>query len=283
MPDNFQISVIIPNYNRAELLVKAIQSALKQTLPVLEILVCDDGSTDNSKDLVAQLNHPKVKWINCGKNGRPAIPRNRGIKESKGNWLAFIDNDDEWLPNKLEEQVKRIQTHQLKAVCTNAYDVKLNDSNSPKPLLGYTNSEITFSDLIKENNVVCSSMLVSKDVLLTYSLFPEEPEFKAIEDYVLWLRLSTQLNIGYINQPLLKYLNENQTSIRTAHSDPYVIFELAFNNLDNWLRGKNFKLTALQQKSYKAAKQNVKRRGVPTEWSEFQRKLNSKLNQIFKS
>lgn len=283
MPDNFQISVIIPNYNRAELLVKAIQSALQQTSAVLEVIVCDDGSTDNSKDLVTQLNHPKVKWIDCGKNGRPAIPRNIGIKESKGNWLAFLDNDDEWLPNKLEEQVNCIKAHQLKAVCTNAFDIKLNDPNSSKLLLSYPNSEITFSDLIKENNVICSSMLVAKEVLTDFSFFPEEPEYKAIEDYVLWLRLSTQFKIGYINRALVKYLNENQTSIRTAQSDPYVIFELAFNNLDRWLKHKDLKLTALQRADYKAAKQNVKRRGVPTEWSEFQRKLNSKLNQIFKS
>lgn len=283
MPDNFQISVVIPNYNRAERLIKAIQSALEQTLPVLEVLVCDDGSTDHSKDLVAQLNHPKVKWINCGKNGRPAIPRNIGIKESSGNWLAFLDNDDEWLPNKLEEQFKSIIAQQIKAVCTNAFDIKLNDLNSSKLLLSYPNSEITFSDLVKENNVICSSMLVSKDVLLNYSYFPEEPEFKAIEDYVLWLRLSTQINIGYIGQPLVKYLNENQTSIRTAHSDPYVIFDLAFNNLDSWLKSKNIRLTALQRNDYKAAKQNVKRRGVPTEWSELKRKLNSKINQIFRS
>lgn len=282
MPESSQISVVIPNYNRSELLVKAIKSVLQQTFPVLEVIVCDDGSTDNSKDLVAQLNHPKVKWIDCGKNGRPAIPRNIGIKQSKGNWLAFLDNDDEWLPNKLEEQVNCIKAHQLNAVCTNAFDVKLNDPNSSKLLLNYPNSEITFSDLIKENNVICSSMLVAKEVLTDFSFFPEEPEYKAIEDYVLWLRLSTQMKIGYINQPLVKYLNESQTSIRTASSDPYTIFELAFNNLENWLSDKNLKLSAIQRKSYKAAKLNVKRRGVPTEWSEFKRKLNSKLNQIFK-
>lgn len=282
MPESSQISVVIPNYNRSELLVKAIKSVLQQTFPVLEVIVCDDGSTDNSKDLVAQLNHPKVKWIDCGKNGRPAIPRNIGIKQSKGNWLAFLDNDDEWLPNKLEEQVNCIKAHQLKAVCTNAFDVKLNDPNSSKLLLNYPNSEITFSDLIKENNVICSSMLVAKEVLTDFSFFPEEPEYKAIEDYVLWLRLSTQMKIGYINQPLVKYLNESQTSIRTASSDPYTIFELAFNNLENWLSDKNLKLSTIQLKSYKAAKLNVKRRGVPTEWSEFKRKLNSKLNQIFK-
>ena len=106
--DDVKISVIIPNYNRSELLKKAITSVLNQSYAVLEILVCDDGSTDNSKEVIEQFNNQTIKWIDCGKNGRPAIPRNIGVKKAKGNYIAFLDNDDEWLPTKIEEQVKVI-------------------------------------------------------------------------------------------------------------------------------------------------------------------------------
>lgn len=85
--------------------MKAVTSALNQSYSVHEILICDDGSTDNSKELISNLNNPKIKWIDSGKNGRPAIPRNIGIKNAEGNWIAFLDNDDEWLPYKLEKQV----------------------------------------------------------------------------------------------------------------------------------------------------------------------------------
>ncbi|MBK8586703.1 MAG: glycosyltransferase family 2 protein [Bacteroidetes bacterium] len=78
------VSVVIANYNRSDMLVKAIQSALEQTYSVLEILVCDDGSTDDSREKVQALNNEKVKWIDSGKNGRPAIPRNIGLSRVKG-------------------------------------------------------------------------------------------------------------------------------------------------------------------------------------------------------
>lgn len=282
MQSSFEISVVIPNYNRATLLINAIESALTQTYPVLEILVCDDGSTDNSKELVKNLNNPKVKWIDCGKNGRPAIPRNIGIKQSKGNWIAFLDNDDEWLNTKIYEQVKLIQNTNYLAVSSNAYNI--NNSNDNKNLLlKYTNPEITFTDLIKENNIICSSVLINKKLLIDNRFFPEAIKFKAIEDYVLWLCLSSKINFAYINKPLLNYLNDSQNSIRKNNSDPYTVFEIAFTELENWMEQKNIFLTKDQKQNYSKAKKNVKKRGIPSNWEEFIRKVNFKINKFIKN
>lgn len=282
MQSSFEISVVIPNYNRATLLINAIESALTQTYPVLEILVCDDGSTDNSKELVKNLNNPKVKWIDCGKNGRPAIPRNIGIKQSKGNWIAFLDNDDEWLNTKIYEQVKLIQNTNYLAVSCNAYNI--NNSNDNKNLLlKYTNPEITFTDLIKENNIICSSVLINKKLLIDNRFFPEAIEFKAIEDYVLWLCLSSKINFAYIDKPLLNYLNDSQNSIRKNNSDPYTVFEIAFTELENWMEQKNIFLTKDQKQNYSKAKKNVKKRGIPSNWEEFIRKVNFKINKFIKN
>src|SRR4051794_13419670 len=99
------VSVIIPTWNRAATLGPAIQSVLNQTYPPREVLVCDDGSTDNSVDVVAQLDDQRIRWLPGGRGGRPAIPRNRGIGAATGEWLAFLDSDDEWLPDKLERQL----------------------------------------------------------------------------------------------------------------------------------------------------------------------------------
>ncbi|MFY9338906.1 MAG: glycosyltransferase family A protein [Methanosarcina flavescens] len=97
-----EISVIIPTWNRAETLGKAISSALNQTLSPYEVLVCGvDGSPDQK--VVNSINDPRVRWIEGGKDGLASIPRNIGIKASKGEWLAFLDSDDEWLPEKLEK------------------------------------------------------------------------------------------------------------------------------------------------------------------------------------
>ena len=88
LKNNINISVIIPTYNRGNsTLTKAIESALNQTYMPFEILVCDDGSSDNTYDVIKSLNNPKIKYIDCGRNGRPSVPRNIGIKRSKETGL----------------------------------------------------------------------------------------------------------------------------------------------------------------------------------------------------
>lgn len=100
-----KISVIIPTWNRAETLGKAISSALNQTFPPFEIVVCGvDGSPD--QEIFNLINDPRMRWIEGGRDGLASIPRNRGIKASRGEWLAFLDSDDEWLPDKLEKQLE---------------------------------------------------------------------------------------------------------------------------------------------------------------------------------
>lgn len=212
-----QISVVIPTYNRSTLLINAIQSVLKQTYPVYEVLVCDDGSTDNSKQLVEELNDPKITWIDCGKNGRPAIPRNIGIKKAKGDWIAFLDNDDEWLPEKLQEQINCIEQHGCKLIGTNAFAVNENG----KRLFFETKESgfISFQELVRSNVFICSSVLCEKKILMETLLFPEEKELKALEDYVLWLMVSDKAKAYFYNKPLLNYLDVPSQSIRNESSD----------------------------------------------------------------
>jgi glycosyltransferase involved in cell wall biosynthesis len=90
---------------------------------VIEILICDDGSTDDSKTKISALNDPKIKWIDCGRNGSPAVPRNIGIMKSSGTWVAFLDSDDEWMPTKIQEQVEVVKATTCLAVSTNAHKV----------------------------------------------------------------------------------------------------------------------------------------------------------------
>ena len=113
-----KISVIIPTFNRGQTtLLAAINSALNQTYKPFEIIVCDDGSTDNTKNIL-DLNYisNQIRYIYCGKNGRPSIPRNIGIKKAKGNWIAFLDSEDIWLQNKLETQVNFVKINKLSAI-----------------------------------------------------------------------------------------------------------------------------------------------------------------------
>lgn len=212
-----KVSVVIPTYNRASLLVKAIESVLNQTYPVLEILVCDDGSTDNSKLLVSRFDYQIVKWIDCGKNGRPAIPRNIGIKEAKGDWIAFLDSDDEWLSNKLEYQIKAVKLSHSNLICTNAW--AYNESNKRLFFENTINREIRFEELVRSNSIICSSVLCEKETLHRAFLFPEESELKALEDYILWLKVSMLTSVQYISEPLVMYLDVPAYSIRKESDD----------------------------------------------------------------
>ena len=232
------ISVVIPTYNRAKDLMIAIDSVLKQSYPVLEILVCDDGSNDQSKELVLAINNSLVKWIDCGKNGGPAIPRNIGIKQSKGNWIAFLDSDDEWQSNKVEEQISQATKLNCKAVSSNAYKVKANSKKTN--YLEFDNTIISFEDLLKTNFVICSSMMVHRSVFDIVNGFPEKTEFVAIEDYCLWLKVTTLTPIAYVNKPLVNYLDNPTLSIRANDKSVAIQRKLILKELISWLNLQSF-------------------------------------------
>jgi len=107
MPEkNPTVSVIISTYNRAHLIGRAIQSVLNQTYQDFEVIVVDDGSTDNTEEIVKSFNDPRIRYIRHEKNKGAAAARNTGIKAARGKYIAFQDSDDEWLPEKLEKQMK---------------------------------------------------------------------------------------------------------------------------------------------------------------------------------
>ncbi len=208
-----KISVIIPNYNRSAYLKEAIESVLLQTVPVFEILVCDDGSTDDSKSVVLSFQDKRIQWIDCGKNGRPAIPRNIGLKQAAGDWVAFLDNDDIWLKEKLETQITVIKQQKVKAVCCNA---KVLRAGQETKAYAIHNEDVLldFQSLVSSNSIICSSVLIKKDLLQKSGGFPESPQLKALEDYAAWLQASLSAAFYFISTPLLCYRDDSAASIR---------------------------------------------------------------------
>ena len=113
---NPKVSVIIPTYNRANLLARAIKSVLNQTFQDFELIVVDDGSTDNTRKVVEefQKKDSRIKYIFQENSGGPAKPINTGIKNSKGEYITILEDDDEFLPQKLQKQVELFETLILK-------------------------------------------------------------------------------------------------------------------------------------------------------------------------
>lgn len=266
-----KVSVVIPTYNRAGTLVRAIKSALNQTLAPHEVLVCDDGSTDDSRQQVEEMNSPLVKWIDCGRNGMPSVPRNTGIKNATGDWIAFLDSDDEWLPKKTEAQLEAVSKHALMACCTNAY--RFTGEKNAGPYLAFHKPAIGFSDLLPVNPVICSSVLVSKKLLLDNYRFPEGKEHKAIEDYALWLRLSLQTDFAYLAEPLLNYNDEPAGSVRSHYTDVWRLREVIFTGLRAWLRENCVELNPSQQKELARAVLENHAKGKLSLWQRLKQKL----------
>lgn len=227
------VSVIIPTWNREKTLKRAIESALNQTLSPIEILVCDDGSTDNTYKIVESLNNAKVKWFAGKHTGLPAVPRNRGIKNARGEWLAFLDSDDEWLPNKLEKQLRAVKQMKCRAACANAYRVK-SGPIPKKSCLDYTGRIIEFSDLLKNNYVISSSALIHKSLIPKCLGFPEALELRAVEDYAFWLRILTQTDFAYVNENLVYYTDEPKLSIRKTARSVHLQRKAVFQNFLSW-------------------------------------------------
>jgi teichuronic acid biosynthesis glycosyltransferase TuaG len=225
------ISVIIPTWNRAGTITKAVQSALSQTLPPLEVLVCDDCSTDDSAERVRALNDPRVKWL-PGEHIGQAFTRNRGIAAAQGEWLAFLDSDDVWLPEKLERQMRQVEASGHLACCTDAWRIAPGRPER-RLYLGGESRVIDFGFLLKCNHVICSSALVHSCLFDTVEGFPN---LKAWEDYALWLRILCLTQFDYISLPLLEYTDDPVNSLRAEDRSECVERCMVIGDLIAWLR-----------------------------------------------
>lgn len=228
-----KVSVIIPTWNRSRTIKRAIMSVLKQTCSVYEIFVCDDGSTDNSRNIILAIDDERIKWIPGNRVGRPAVPRNRGIQRASGNWFAFLDSDDEWLPQKLDKQLQAMKESGCRASCSNAYRVT-NKSLLLKPFSNYTRSLLTYETLIQNNNVICSSVIVHASIFSSIGFFPENKDLVALEDYAFWLRVATQTDFAFVQEPLLFY-QESFDSIRSMKKDVWEQRNRVFDDFFHWI------------------------------------------------
>jgi len=203
------VSVVIPAYNCADFLFQTLDSVLNQTFSDFEIIVVDDGSTDNTKDLVSNYidkHKDKIKYI-YQENGGPAAARNKGIRNSKGKYIAFVDSDDLWAPEKLEIQMEFIQkNHDFHFVFSDMYLLdetgKIGDTimKSKKPFSGYI-----FFELLKDNFIFSPTPLVKKECFEKAGLFCEERSIISTEDHYMWLKIAYYFKGGYIGKPLAYY------------------------------------------------------------------------------
>lgn len=207
------ITVIIPTYNRSKAVTEAVKSALSQTHVDLEILVCDDGSDDDTRRALDALTDSRLRFVEGGHAGRPSVPRNRGIGLARGEYLAFLDSDDQWLPDKISRQLDIMRARNSQASCTNAWCLTP-DRESRRRLIQSSPESIGFGELLIRNTVVCSSVLVHRSLFRAAGGFPETPLLTALEDYALWLRVVSFARFTMLDEPLVLYRDAPSESLR---------------------------------------------------------------------
>jgi len=202
------VSVIVPTYNRANLVSETIKSILNQTYKNFELIVVDDGSTDNTEEVIKKFNDNRIKYIKIDNWGGPAKPRNTGIKKARGEYIAFCDDDDIWLPEKLEKQIKVFQISNETAMLYTRFKRIEGDiiSNRILPKNGKYKSGNIFKSLYFKPFIACSSVIVKRSVLDQVGFFDTDPNLIAIEDIDLWLRIALKYIIRCTdNLPLILY------------------------------------------------------------------------------
>lgn len=219
-----EISVIIPTFNRVEVLPRALNSVLNQQNVSFEVLVIDDGSTDGTRELIAG-SFPQVSYF-YQQNQGPSAARNRGIENARGTWIAFLDSDDEWMPGKLEAQLgfffaepsyRIAQTEEIWI----RNGKRVNAMNKHKKYGGWI-----FEKCLPLCNVSPSAVMVHRKLFDEIGLFDET--LPACEDYDLWLRIAAKNPIGLLEKTyLIKYGgHEDQTSRKYPAMDRFRIQSL---------------------------------------------------------
>lgn len=209
-----KFSVIIPTYNRADLLDRCLQSLTEQTFKDFEVLVCDDGSTDNSAQVTQkyaeQLN---VQYLWEANWGGPARPRNRGIAASKGEWICFLDSDDWWMPNKLEVCLKFLHDYDFLYHDMQIFS-QTNGMQNNNLIKGRIPSHPFFENmLLKGNCCANSSVVVRKTIVDKVGLLSEDKALMAVEDFDYWLRVSQITERFCCIKQMLGYYWVGDTSI----------------------------------------------------------------------
>ena len=198
-----KVSVIIPTHNRAELLRCAIASALEQTFKDLEIIVADDNSTDHTREVVRSFQDRRIKYIRKDDNTGPSATRNTAILASGSEYIAFLDDDDEWLPDKLQKQVKLLDKS-LPNICGVYSNRLVIDKLSDRIISANPRSEKLSGNLLYQlaigNPIHTSTVLIRKRCLQEVGLFDETISY--MEDRDLWIRLSSNWDFEYIDDPL---------------------------------------------------------------------------------
>jgi glycosyltransferase involved in cell wall biosynthesis len=227
------VSVIIPTYNHAHLIKKALESLILQSHHNWEAIVVNNFSQDNTLEVIASFNDSRIRVINFHNNGSIAASRNVGIRDAKAEYIAFLDSDDYWYPHKLEKCLAKLISENAD-LCVNSEMIIFND-RPIKPITCGTKEQLSYFNLLFRGNCIStSSVLMKKKCIDQVGNFNEDPEMITAEDYDLWLRLARSkckfVGVDEILGGHLLHASNSSSFVEKHHNAILKVIEIYFKD-----------------------------------------------------
>ncbi len=204
MTETPQVSVVIPTYNRTHVVGRAIRSVLHQTCQNFEIIVVDDGSTDATAELIALFHDPRLRYIRYDENRGGGAARNAGIEAARGDYVAFLDSDDEWLPEKLEKQVRLLESSQPAVGAVYAGYVVIDEHGQTTTTRMPKHRGVILDALFCGNRLgTASTVVVRRDCFR--QVRPFDSTMVSCQDWDMWIRLAKYYQYDFIPEVLVRY------------------------------------------------------------------------------
>ena len=209
---NELVSIIMPSYNTAKFISQTIESVLAQTYTNWELIIVDDCSTDNTDEVVKSfLSDNRIKYIKNEKNSGAAVSRNRALREAKGKWIAFLDSDDLWLPEKLEKQISFMRKNDYYFSYTNYIEINENSVPNGRRITGP--KRVTRHDMYNYCWLGCLTVMYDAETIGLIQI----ADIKKNNDYAMWLKVSKKANCYLLDEVLAKY-RKGRTGSISSHN-----------------------------------------------------------------
>ena len=221
------VSVIIPTYNRENLVSQAIQSVLNQTYRDFEVIVVDDASIDNTQKIVNNFNDSRIRYICHKQNAGVSVARNTGIATARGEYIAFLDSDDEWFCDKLAKQMRLFQESSPEVGLIYSWCRIVSDRTKVKSIRspgyrGFLRENLIYANLIgTPSTVIAKREAFDKGVRF-------DPSLRCCEDWDVWLQLAKHYHFDFVAEPLVQYREHDEANRGSTNSksiiEGYLIF-----------------------------------------------------------
>lgn len=208
---NDLVSIIMPSYNTAQYIAESIQSVLKQTYANWELIIVDDCSTDNTDEIVTSIEDKRIRYFKNEKNSGAAVSRNKALREARGRWIAFLDSDDLWYPEKLEKQIRFMMENGYHFSYTNYSEI--DEASQPNGRMVTGPKRITKAGMYNFCWPGCLTVMYDTEAVGLVQI----ADIKKNNDYALWLKVCHKAECYLLDEVLAQYRRRSGSISRHSY------------------------------------------------------------------